>query len=472
MQCDNKINRAYQQTLLDRTPGKMWNMVAPKPLAVEKRPYKFSVVKEFLDLEKLVQKNKKSGRPDIRGDVDYLRPCLNAGIFKSNKKAFEDLVMKNGGPSQCRVLYITRHAQSEHNVISSQRGKKESFAVLGHYSDERDPSITNEGVSQAVMAGETISNSKVARFALPAETHTSSLWRCVQTAHLSSWVYAPKGKPIRIDISDDWREWKGMGILHVADGRSTKTKLSNRIDDFMEYTPKVLSSLGLGMPQVERVPSTYSDGTLDSAPELDSEHDDGFDVNLSGLSEEDTEFEVPETFINVDIRLERALARLFQESPDKDCFHIVTHGRTTQSLLRVLGFERDPNWEPIEKYRVWDFENCGTIAVLVRCEPRCRSEMDSRLADDQKLQQEEYEFINRKYQEDVEAGFLAIQETPVSACGRYKWADEIERLKKEAELSPHVAWRHEILKRACAGTFRKGDFQVRPWNWTPAADKN
>lgn len=412
-------------------------MIAPKPTPVVERPYKFSVVKEFLDLEKQVKKNRKDGSPDIRVDpnFDFLQPDLKPGK-DGHKKAFEDLVKKNGGPSQCRLLYITRHGESEHNVINSQRGKKESFACLGHFDAEKDPKLTNTGKSQADKIGSQIRNSGAAKYALPKETHSSSLFRCVQTSAFSAANYLPQGDPINIITSDDWREWMGSGMFHVSDARSTKSTLATRIRDMKKEFPGDRKKIAKNnsMPAIQR----------------------NIDVNLDSLTEQDVGFKVSETFVNVDIRLERALAKLYQKDITKNCFHIVTHGRTTQSLLRLLGFERDASWEKIEKYRVWDFANCGTIALLVRCEPRSAADMKTQLKKDGKLQMEEYSFANAKYERDVDAGFLAIQQDPE------KWKPEIPRLKKELKHNPDVKPRLDHLEEACARKYRPGSFRVKP----------
>lgn len=100
---------------------------------MEKRPFKFAVVKEFLDLERLVG----NCRFVIRTNGNYLQPDLQPFSGKdSHKRALKTLINNSGGKESCRLVYITRHAESDHNIKSMKLGKKEIFAATDHFDRE------------------------------------------------------------------------------------------------------------------------------------------------------------------------------------------------------------------------------------------------------------------------------------------------------------------------------------------------
>jgi broad specificity phosphatase PhoE len=390
---------------------------------MEIRPYKYTVVSEFLDLERLVPEHNPGsidGKYAIHTDDNFLKPDLRPFPGQDgHKRALEALINRNGGPERCRLVYITRHAESDHNVKADVLGKAESAAAADHFEADRDPSLSAKGVEQAMRLGNQMLDSEAAAFGLPRIVHCSPLWRCVQTAAYSGGNYHFS---LDIKLNDDWREWKGPGQLHVSDARSTKTVLSRRIDTL--------------------------EGQLGGA-EVTPLFPDRF-------TEKDEAFFEPETFVNVDIRLERALDELFQG--DSLCRHIVTHGRTLHSLMRVLGFKRYSTGR--KEYRVWDFENAGTIVTLLKREPRV--DPMQQLEYDRALQQEEMRYINSIYQEGINDGFLRIQERARQDPEiRNIWMEKLNALREEMRVNNAVGWRYELLAKALQGIFQHGDFQVR-----------
>lgn len=398
-------------------------MYAPAPSPVERRPYKYSVVKEFLALDRHVAEQKVrngDGRNAVRTDDNYLRPDLQPLPGQDGfNDALDALINKNGGPECCRLVYITRHAESEHNVKALELGKNESFAAADHFDAERDPSLSARGVAQANMLGNRILGSKAASFGLPSVVHCSPLWRCIQTAAYSAAEYHFS---IDIKLNEGWREWKGPGQLHVSDARSTKSALWGRLDSLRGQTGNA---------------------------ELTVQFPDGF-------TEMDKAFYDPETFVNVDIRLERALDEVFQPGPL--CRHIVTHGRTAHSLMRLVGFKGHS--VGLEEYRVWDFENAGTVVALVKREPRF--DQDAQLERDRRLQLEELRFINVRYALDINSGFEGIQRgVAQNPALRKVWLEKLDALRAEMQKNDCVSWRYELLAKALQGTFRHGEFEVR-----------
>jgi broad specificity phosphatase PhoE len=251
------------------------------------------------------------------------------------------------------------------------------------------------------------------------------LWRCVQTAgYVGGNYHAPQPpSALNVKISDKWREWKGPGQLHVSDGRSTKTILNGRIRTLN-------GTVGAVQMKVD------------------------FEENFTDIDEG---FHDPETFINVDIRVEHAFAQLFEG--DANCRHIVTHGRTSQSLLRVLGFERKRREANLEDYRIWDFENAGTIVLLIR--RQLRNDQCEQVKRDNKLQQEELQYINREYERDINDGFESIQQCAAKVSDkRDTWMAKLDMLQEEMQENKSVAWRYELLQKALNGTFRHGEFIV------------
>ncbi|KAH6683534.1 histidine phosphatase superfamily [Plectosphaerella plurivora] len=424
-------------------------MFPPQPTPVEERPYKYTVVKEFVDLERLVwEKNPKSvlelqrrARESnrrhglgieqeknlrsedvkfvVRTNDNYLQPDVRPLPCQGgHQMALEDLINRNGGKECCRLVYITRHAESDHNVKADELGKTESFAAADHFHADRDPSLSVRGVEQAKELGYRILDSEASRFGLPDKVHCSPLWRCVQTAAYSGGNYHFS---VDVKLNDDWREWKGPGQLHVSDARSCQDTMRRKVRSL----------------EGELVGAEVMVDTVD------------------GFTELDEAFFEPETFVNVDIRLERALEKVFQDG--NLCQHIVTHGRTSQSLMRLLGFERFGDGP--EEYRVWDFENAATVVLLVKREPR--GDKVQQLQRDISLQQKELSYINSKYELDINDGFAGIQQIVAQdPAMRAIWMEKLDALRKEMQVNNAVAWRYDLLAKAVQGTFQYGEFRV------------
>ncbi|KAL2761058.1 hypothetical protein ACRALDRAFT_1066564 [Sodiomyces alcalophilus JCM 7366] len=379
------------------------------PVAVKERRYRFSVVKEFLDINPAALSRDTKGRLCITREPDFLAPKLITNKGETEKEKLDALIEHHGGPEKCRLVYITRHGESTHNL---QKGDVEA-AIRSHYPKDRDPRLTDQGVQEAIAAGVMIRDSEAGKFGLPGEIHCSSLARTVQTAIYAAGQYVDvsRGEHHRVKVhpTDGLREFMAPGQLHVSDGRGTKTALR-----------KLLRSIPGTNEMIHVLPH-----------DLPEDDDVGFTVG--------------ECYVNADIRLGDELHRILTRTDTSGgAIHIVTHNRAIQSILRLLGYApTSPD------YRVFEFENAATVALVVRWEETTLEERKERRRFDEALQALELRQIRREYLDKMNSGFRSIN----TSRDKTQYACDLERLEQLAEVDGGVQWRVDCLKDALKGTF-------------------
>lgn len=395
--------------------------IRPNPIPPLKRPYQFRVVKEFNDLNRL--QNDKDDKSVITLEHRYISPTPAIYTDDTPEDILTRLIMENGGPINCKVLYITRHGQSKHNADAMETGGDQYSAVCAHFSQDRDPALTNSGEQEAAMAGDLISTSEAVKYAVPSVVYCSTLKRTLQTAVICAARYLPTNMPLTLFPRDGLREFMGPGHLHVSDGRGNKSDILETLSELGE--PKQLS------------------------------------VKLEDdLPDEDDGFRTAETYINVDIRIEKELANIFDDTTNRpsSAVHIVSHNRAIQSILRCLGYSTNQS-----NYRIFDFDNAATIALLVSRTPRTERQQEDLQASDEALQREESAQIDESYCADINSGFEKIQKDCMEGRSD-KWQPWLKKLEEELANGPSgdvIEWRLELLKKAMSGEFKYGEFAMQ-----------
>ncbi|KAM0276475.1 hypothetical protein ACHAQH_006702 [Verticillium albo-atrum] len=414
----NRLYKHQQSSIYPRRSTAIMSLAWPNPVLPPKRPFQFQVVREFLDLEKL--KEDKDGKHVITLKSDCINPTPEAQDGESPAATLRRLIKDNGGPNNCKLVYLTRHGQSKHNIDAKEIGNAQYSAVCAHFAQDRDPALTLSGEREASELGRLISASGAASYALPSVVYCSSLKRTLQTAVICAARYMPADTPLALFPRDGLREFMGPGQLHMSDGRVSKKELVDTLSELQAIKP-IAASLEDDFP----------------------DKDEGFNI--------------AETYVSVDIRIEQELVKVFDETSNdpSGAVHIVSHNRAIQSTMRLLGYTADES-----NYRVFDFENAATVALLISRVPRSDPQQKEQQLSDTALQRREKKQIHEAYYADVNSGFEKIRID--CAQGRSdKWRPWLEKLEAEVENGiPNkvIEWRLELLRRAMSGRFEYGDF--------------
>lgn len=229
--------------------------------------------------------------------------------------------------NQTKMIYAVRHGNTPHNEDSEIWGKPVAWRYLSGLAKNFDPQITPEGVSNAVMAAQFLSEMIHGQFARrPLVVYSSPLRRCIETAmHMIQQVRmhypAPDSRlsPITLHVKEGLREWMGYGHGHQSDRKGSRA-------DIQALVERLKAELGV-----------HVDYFLD-VPEQEDLHD--------------------EVYINVDQRVRGVLDDIFNSPKSGDCVMLVLHSRCHKSLLRVLGHSPPA---------VDDFEmaNCAVLSYRI-----------------------------------------------------------------------------------------------------------
>jgi broad specificity phosphatase PhoE len=290
--------------------------------------HSFSFNKTYFDPSKTALKNNK-------GEV-----ILDTANFAPKGKSWTQVTNEIGklDPSACKLIFVTRHANSHHNVASDKYKKALYYRFFAGDAKYMDPALTEVGEDQARKAGQLL---KASGAPLPDSFYSSPLRRCVVTGMLFAQQLGKSQIPT-LHVKDELREWLGWDHNHTSDKRSKKSQILQLSDP--------------NMMKITADPSFPEDDRIFEAPT------------------------VREAFVDVDQRIRAALDSIF-ESDSNRYISLFLHNRCLRSFLRVIGHK--PGVDD------FDMANASTIAFLVTRKKLAPAEALARNLAEQDLKVEE-----------------------------------------------------------------------------------
>lgn len=240
-------------------------------------------------------------------------------LLPSQNKTWNDVVANVKNLKETKIVYVTRHGNSDHNVKSKDYGKPLYYQFYAKDPQDIDPKLSDDGIDQAKEVGSMINYLAGKHdLPLPKSFYSSPLRRCVQTA-----IYATKGMfgPTwndAIHVRDGLREWIGWEHHHSSDKTSRKSEIIKFARD------------------------------IGGEVELDRKTED--DPLVKG-----NKFIKEEAYADVRRRMEETLNDIYDHDNAKT-IHLFLHNRCFRSFLRVIGHTEEEEF---------DMENCATVVFLV-----------------------------------------------------------------------------------------------------------
>jgi broad specificity phosphatase PhoE len=314
---------------------KLWNY-SYKEHPGAKIPY-------FDPLKNLEAKKQKDEKKELKRGTKHLGSYENVEhLLPPRNKSWKEVVANVKNLKETKIVYVTRHGNSDHNNKSREYGKPLYYQFYAKDPQDIDPKLSDNGIEQAKEVGGMIKY--MARnhgLPLPMSFYSSPLRRCVQTA-----IYATKGMfgPTwndAIHVRDGLREWIGWDHHHSSDKTSRKSEIV-----------KFARDIG---------------GTV----EHDRKSEDDPLV-------QDNEFIKKEAYADVRRRIEETLNEIY-DNDDAKTIHLFLHNRCFRSFLRVIGHAEEEEF---------DMENCATVVFLVTREMEPNKEKKKRQFEDERGEEE------------------------------------------------------------------------------------
>lgn len=294
--------------------------------------------KEQMKTDRTVKELKRSVIADgVCNNIQHLLP-LNEESWKQMLAKLTHSELEN-----TKLIYVTRHGESTHNVKSKTYGKGlyYQFYAINPDPEDIDPSLNDDGIKQARQVGRMLKAFFDTKRDMPRPTkfYSSPLRRCIQTGILTAREYSSIEEPT-IHVRDRLREWIGWDHHHSSDQTSTKQEIIN-----------------LGQDMGAKIM-------------VDRDGEDDHMVN-------DGKFTTKEIYADVVVRMKEELDEIFDNDKNDKVIHLFLHNRCFRSFLRAIGYARGQDF---------DMQNCATVVFLVT---RVRDANPTKTENDLRHEQEE-----------------------------------------------------------------------------------